>query len=74
MKVRSDHDMEFENEKFSEFCDTKGISHEFSHSTTSLQNGIVKQKTRTIHEPTRVMLSTKQLPLEFWAEAMRNAC
>ena len=32
VKVRSDNDMEFKNTKFSEFCDSEGISHELSYS------------------------------------------
>lgn len=35
IKIRSDHGKEFENSKFSEFCSTKGISHELSTYHTS---------------------------------------
>ena len=74
VKVRSDHDNEFKNTEFSEFCNSKGISHEFSCSWITQGDGIVKQKTRAIQESARVMLNAKQLPLEFWAEAINTAC
>ena len=74
VKVRSEHGKEFENAKFSEFCDSEGISHEFSCSITSLQDEIVEQKTRAIQESTRVMLHAKKNPFHFWAEAMNTAC
>ena len=35
------------------------------------QNGIVKQKNRTIMEATRAMLHDQYLPMHLWAEATR---
>ncbi|GAA0151319.1 hypothetical protein LIER_10062 [Lithospermum erythrorhizon] len=45
---KSDHGKEFENSKFSEFCATEGITHEFSSPITPRQNGVVEWKNRTI--------------------------
>ena len=74
VKVKSYNYLEYKNTKFSEFCDSEGISHEFSYSWKIQGDGIVEQKTRAIQESARVMLSAKQLPFEFWAEAMNTAC
>lgn len=32
-KIRSEHEKKFENEKFSKFCASEGISHEFPISS-----------------------------------------
>ena len=74
IKVRSDHNKEFENAKFFEFCDFKGIIHSFSCFITSQQDGVVEQKTRAIQESARVMLHAKQFPLEFRDKAIKNVC
>ena len=39
--IRSDHDVEFENHAFENFCNHFGIGHQFSSSRTSQQNGVV---------------------------------
>ena len=74
VNVRSYHNKEFGNAKFSEFYAYGNISLEPSVSITSWQGGLVEQKTRVIQESTRVMIHDKQLPLEFWAEAMSTDC
>jgi len=42
LKVRSDHDGEFENEPFESFCENHGIFHELSSPRTPHQNGAVE--------------------------------
>ncbi|WJX32971.1 hypothetical protein P8452_21231 [Trifolium repens] len=74
VRIRSDHEREFENEKFSEYCASEGIKHEFSSPITPQQNGVVERKNRTIQESARVMLHAKSLPYHFWAEAMNIVC
>jgi len=39
--IRSDHGGEFQNEKFSKFCEKMGILHNFSTPRTPQQNGVV---------------------------------
>ena len=73
-RIRSDHGREFENSKFTEFCTSEGITHEFSAAITPQQNGIVERKNRTLQEAARVMLHAKELPYNLWAEAMNTAC
>ncbi|KAK2457508.1 putative mitochondrial protein [Trifolium repens] len=74
VRIRSDHGREFENAKFSKFCEAEGIKHEFSSPITPQQNGVVERKNRTIQESARAMLHAKKLPYHFWAEAMNTAC
>nr|GEV55182.1 hypothetical protein [Tanacetum cinerariifolium] len=52
----------------------KGIQREFSVARTSQQNGVVKQKNRTLIKATRTMLPNSLLPIPFWAEAVNTAC
>jgi hypothetical protein len=74
IRIRSDHGTEFENTQFSLFCDSKGITHEFSAPKTPQQNGVAERKNRTLQEMARVMLSSKNLSKKFWAEAVNTAC
>ncbi|KAK0588753.1 hypothetical protein LWI29_005016 [Acer saccharum] len=73
-RIRSDHGTEFENVKFSVFCDGLGISHEFSAPRTPQQNGVVERKNRVLQEMARVMLNSKKVPRNLWAEAVNTAC
>ena len=59
MQIRSDHEGEFENAIFAEYCDKHGIAHEFSAPKTPEQNGVVEWKNRTIQEMERAMLKAK---------------
>ena len=72
--IRSDHGGEFENENFENFCNQKGITHNFSFARTPQQNGVVERKNRTIQECVRTMLSDSKLPRNFWVEAVATAC
>ena len=42
--IRSDHGGEFQNEKFSKFCEKMGILHNFFAPRTPQQNKVVKRK------------------------------
>lgn len=43
VRIRSDHDKEFENAKFYEFCSTEGIGLEFSSPVPPQQNEVVER-------------------------------
>ena len=62
VKVRSDHEKEFENAKFEAFCNEHGIKKEFSTPKTPQQNGEEERKNRVIQEMARVMLLNKNIP------------
>jgi len=60
--IRSDHGGEFQNEKFSKFCEKMGILHNFSAPRTPQQNGVVERKNRSLEELTKTTLSESSLP------------
>ena len=63
--VRNDHEGEFENTMFQEFCETLGYTHNFSSPRTPQQNGVVERKNRTLQEMARTMIQDYDLPLYF---------
>ncbi|KAA0048721.1 gag-pol polyprotein [Cucumis melo var. makuwa] len=73
-RIRTEHGCEFENKHFAEFCDNEGIFHEFSAQLTPQENGVVEKRNQTLQEMARVMIHAKQLPIQFWAEALNTAC
>jgi transposase InsO family protein len=73
-KVRSDNGSEFKNTNVEEFCDEKGIKHEFSTTYTLEQNGVVERKNKILIEMSRSMLDEYKVSDSFWAEAINTAC
>ncbi|GJU96646.1 retrovirus-related pol polyprotein from transposon TNT 1-94 [Tanacetum coccineum] len=73
-ELRSNNEIEFRNHKLEEFCDEKGISHNFSSPCTPEQNGVAERINRTLIEATRTMLNSAKLPKQFWGEAVNTAC
>jgi transposase InsO family protein len=73
-KVRSDNGSEFKNSRIENFCDEKGIKHEFSTTYTPEKNGLVERKNRTLIDMARSMLSEYDVSHSFWAEAINTAC
>ena len=73
-KVRSDNGSEFRNTRVEEWCDEKGIKHEFSTKYTPEQNGLVERKNRTLIDIARSMLSEYNISDSFWAETINTAC
>jgi hypothetical protein len=73
-KVRSDNGSEFKNTNVEEFCDEKGIKHEFSTTYTPEQNGVVERKNMILIEMARSMLDEYKVSDSFWAEAINTAC
>jgi transposase InsO family protein len=73
-KVRSNNGSEFKNTNVEEFCDEKGIKHEFSTTYTPEQNGGVEKKNRTLIERARSMLDDYKVSDSFCAKAINTAC
>ncbi|GKC13608.1 retrovirus-related pol polyprotein from transposon TNT 1-94 [Tanacetum coccineum] len=68
---RTDHGREFDNEvQFGEFCNTNGITHNFSAPRTPQSNGVVERKNRTLQEMSRTMLNEQSLPQKFWCNVV----
>ncbi|KAG9460048.1 hypothetical protein H6P81_004556 [Aristolochia fimbriata] len=72
VRIRSDHGKEFENQNFANFCESKGILHEFSAPKTPQQNGIVERKNRTLQEMARTMINAKELPHKLWQKLLKQ--
>ena len=72
--IRSDHGVEFQNEKFITYCEKLGIFHNFSAPRTPQQNGVVERKNKSLEELARNMLSESSLPKYFWDDAVNTSC
>ncbi|KAI3813794.1 hypothetical protein L1987_18529 [Smallanthus sonchifolius] len=72
--IRSDHGTEFKNATLDSFCESKGISQQFSAPRTPQQNGVAERRNRTLIEAARTMIVDSKLPVTFWAEAVNTAC
>jgi transposase InsO family protein len=73
-KIRSDNGSEFKNSRIEDYCDEKGVKHEFSAKYTPQQNRVVEKKNRTLIDMARSMLSEYNISDTFWAEAINIAC
>ena len=74
VRIKSDHWREFENSHFENFCNKHGIRHEYSAPKTPQKNGVVEQKNRTLQEMVHVMLKSRRVLTQFWAEALNTPC
>lgn len=73
-RIRSDHGREFENHKFSTWCDEMSIKHEFSAPKTPQKNGVTERKNRTFLNMATCMLTYKDVAKRFSAKAVNTAC
>ena len=55
------------------FFRNHGIRHELTARYSPQQKGVAERKNRTIMEMARCMLKKKNLPIEFWVEAISCA-
>ncbi|KAA0065975.1 integrase [Cucumis melo var. makuwa] len=55
---------------FGNFFKEQGIHHQMTARMTPQQNGVAERKNRTIMEMVRSMLKAKNLPNEFWGDAV----
>nr|GEX90317.1 retrovirus-related Pol polyprotein from transposon TNT 1-94 [Tanacetum cinerariifolium] len=63
VSIRTDRGREFDNEvQFGEFCNSNGITHNFSAPRTPQSNDVIERKNRTLQELSRTMLSEQSLP------------
>ena len=71
--LRSDRGTEYTSNEFNKFCEDEGIHHQLTVGYAPEQNGVSERKNRTIMEMARTMLAEKDMPKEFWAEAVYTA-
>ena len=70
---RSDRGGEFNSIEFKEYCDEHGVKHFTTAPYTPQQNGVVERRNRTVVEMARCLLKSKNMPGEFWGEAVSTA-
>ncbi|GJR65954.1 retrovirus-related pol polyprotein from transposon TNT 1-94 [Tanacetum coccineum] len=68
--MRSDRGGEFLSKEFNKFCEDNGIRRFLMALYSPQQNGVVERKNRTILNMVRSMLKSKNMPKDFWAEAV----
>jgi transposase InsO family protein len=69
--LRIDNGGEYTSKVFSDFCSSKGISHELTPPYTPQRNGIAERRNRSLLDITRCLLIDKQLPGNLWGEAVK---
>jgi hypothetical protein len=68
--LRTNRGGEYISNDFQTFCKESGIRKQFTTRYTPQQIGVAERKNRTIMEMARSMIKEKQLPNEYWAEAV----
>ncbi|KAJ3676254.1 hypothetical protein LUZ60_003666 [Juncus effusus] len=71
--LRSDRGGEYMSTAFTSYCEEHGIKRFLTAPYSPQQNGVAKRKNRTILDMVRSMLKSKDMPKEFWAEAVQCA-
>jgi len=69
--LRTDRGGEFTSNEFEEFFRSNGIKRQLTAAYTPQQNGVVERKNRTVLNMVRCMFSEKNLPKEFWLDAVK---
>ena len=65
--LRSDNGGEYMDKDFTNFCAKEGIKREWTTPSNPQQNGVAKQKNRTIVGVEKAMLYNLDLPIFLWA-------
>lgn len=68
--LRTNRCGEFKFIEFNEFCSSEGIKTQLTVAYTLQQNGVAKKRNSTIMNMVRSMMSEKDVPKEFWLEAL----
>lgn len=68
--LRTDRGGEFNSQEFKQFCEDHGISRQLTAAYTPQQNGVAERKNRAIMNMARSMLVEREVPREFWPEAV----
>lgn len=68
--IRSDRGTEFSSNKFRDFVESNGITHQFACVGVSQQNGLAERHVRNINEHATSILVSSGLPKFLWDEAV----
>nr|GEU56890.1 putative ribonuclease H-like domain-containing protein [Tanacetum cinerariifolium] len=74
LKILTDNETEFKNEKMRLFYAKLGIVHHTSIAQMPQQNGVVEKRNRTLVEAARTMLIFLKTSEFLWVEAIATAC
>jgi transposase InsO family protein len=69
-KIRNDNVSKYKISEIEDYCDDKGVKHEFLTKYTPHQNGVVERKNRNLIDMTRSMLLEYNVSDIFWTEAI----
>ncbi|GAU16794.1 hypothetical protein TSUD_200370 [Trifolium subterraneum] len=64
---------EFNSTEFKEFCEENDIKRQLIAAYTPQPNGVAERKNRTVMDMVRSMMAGKDIPKEFWPEAVNWA-
>jgi len=68
--LRTDRGGEFTSQEFTDFCKENGIRRQLTTVYTPQHNGVAERKNKTIMNMVRSMLYEKNIPRNFWPEAV----
>ena len=71
--IRPDGGGEYFSNEFSDYLQKHGIRRQFTCRYTPQQNGVAKRKNKHIAEVARALMSEKNVPHTYWAEAISTA-
>ncbi|KAL0378500.1 UNVERIFIED_CONTAM: Retrovirus-related Pol polyprotein from transposon RE2 [Sesamum radiatum] len=71
--LRTDNGGEYKSDEFLDFIREAKIRQQFTCPDTPQQNGVSERKNRHLAKICRSMLHAKNVPGQFWAEAMKTA-
>jgi transposase InsO family protein len=71
--LRSDRGGEYLSNEFNAYYENQGVRRYLTAPYTPQQNEVAERKNRTILDMVRSMIKTKEMPKEFWAEAVQCA-
>nr|GEZ70373.1 ribonuclease H-like domain, reverse transcriptase, RNA-dependent DNA polymerase [Tanacetum cinerariifolium] len=70
--LRTDPRGEFTSNEFTQYYKENGIARQLTTPYSPQQNGVVERRNRTIMFTTRCMMKATNMPINFWAEAVRH--
>ena len=71
--LKTDRGGEYNSTEFKEFCKEHGIKRQLNTAYTPQQNGVAERNNRTVMNMVRAILSEKEVPKSFWADAVQWA-
>ena len=71
--LRTDRGGEFTAVEFTTYCAEEGVGRHLTAPYSPQQNGVVERRNQTIIGMARSMLKAKDMPAEFWGEAVSTA-